>query len=895
MDEIRKQKNGANFYKVDLHLHSPADAQFKAGEVVNSEERKIDFARKYLDKVLQEKIDIIAITDHNTTSWLSIFQKLNQDGKYQQLLLFPGLEIASKEGIHLLVMFERDFNEVRINKFLDKIGLEVPFDNTGNAKPSSKTIDELYKLVDDEYCRIQADAKNYSALIIPAHVEQRLTGLLGDRKRRSYYEIENLVAVQINTHYEKLDAGKKTILEGKDPNYGNKAVAVIESSDARSLDDIGRRTSYLKFSSPTIEGLRQAFLDPESRIRHQSDCQPEKYSRIIAMKIEGGFVHGLGIHFNNSLNCIIGGKGTGKSTIQEILKYALGHKNDVDSLNKDSVKILQEVFKPGSKISLIVESMLMNRTYLVEAVYPSRPIVKDPATGKIFDGLAASNLLPQIDIYRQKEILELSKDQSAQLNLIKRFYSAEIKELEGEKDKLQSRLANNRADILKAKKLLADYESEISNLAELKQRLNKFKDSEIEKHFREKNLYEKEKEIWNELDKELDEVRDMFSDLSEREFFSAVNVTGNDLINKSLLDAVKKSVTDVETRIKEKLFEINSLLSLEKLKTIKHEWQVKYRRQEEAYNQKLRELKIEKTFSPDEYIKLEQDIRFKEKAKEALKKYKDGYQEKQTERAELLQKLNEKLSEIFRKQDQICEERINETLRGILNVKLDFMGLKDEFINFLASYKTGVHQQQLARITEHQKFTPVFFVNVVREGEASLVQNFGITEAAASQLYKKLDDDALFNLEEFEIPTKITIALNVGAKDNPNFKTTNELSVGQKCTALLSLILLENNEPLIIDQPEDDLDKSFIFSDIVTKLRREKEKRQFIIATHDANLAVLGDAEQMIVLHASDKSVSLEKCITGASIDDAKVKFEVERLLEGGKEAFNRRREKYGF
>ncbi|MFZ5518679.1 MAG: TrlF family AAA-like ATPase [Candidatus Zhuqueibacterota bacterium] len=895
MDEILKLRNGANFYKTDLHLHSPADAQFKAGEPLISEERKKVFARKFLDKVLEENIGIIAITDHNTASWFSIFQKLNLEGKYQQLIIFPGLEIATKEGIHLLVLFDRDFDEGRINKFLAKIGLETPFDGSGSPKPSSKTIDELYKLVEDEYCQNRDDAKNYNALIIPAHVEQKINGLLGNLKRPSYYDYEKLIVVQVNTHYEKLDAGVKTILEGKDPNYGNKAVAVIEASDARSLDDIGKRTSHLKLSSPTIEGLRQAFLDPESRIRHQSRYHPEKYSRIIAMKIEGGFTDGLGIHFNNSLNCIIGGKGTGKSTILEILKYALGHKNDVETLNNESDKILKEVFKPGSKVSIIVDSRLMNRQYLVEAVYPSRPIVKDPVTRKIFDGIAATNLLPQIDIYRQKEILELSKDQSAQLNLIKRFYSAEIKELEDVKNRLQSRLATNRADIQKNKKLFAEYESEISNLAELKQRLNKFKDSEIEKHFREKNIYEKEKEIWSEFEEELAEARDIFNDLSRREFFSAINLMGNDLINKTLLDEVKENVTDAESRINEKISEINSLLSLEKIKTLKDAWQDNYQRQEEAYNQKLRELKIEKTFSPDEYIKLEQDIRLKEKTKETLKKYQDQYREKQHERAALLQKLNEKRSEIFRRQDQICEERINMMLQGILKVKLDFMGLKDDFVILLASYKTGAHQQQLARITEHQNFTPDFFVNIVREGEASLMHNFGITEAAASQLYKKLDDDALFNLEEFEIPTKITISLNVGTKEKPNFKTTNDLSVGQKCTALLSLILLENNEPLIIDQPEDDLDKSFIFSDIVAKLRREKEKRQFIVATHDANLAVLGDAEQMIVLHASDKSVSLMKCITGASIDDAKVKIEVEKLLEGGKEAFNKRREKYGY
>ena len=105
---------------------------------------------------------------------------------------------------------------------------------------------------------------------------------------------------------------------------------------------------------------------------------------------------------------------------------------------------------------------------------------------------------------------------------------------------------------------------------------------------------------------------------------------------------------------------------------------------------------------------------------------------------------------------------------------------------------------------------------------------------------------------------------------------------------------MENEYPILIDQPEDDLDKSFIFEDIVKKLRSEKERRQFIIATHDANIAVLGDAEQMIVLHSDNEKIIQNKCIMN-SIDDHKIKVEVEKLLEGGKEAFNKRKNKYGF
>lgn len=128
MNEILKKKNGANFYKVDLHLHTPADFQFQRVENVNSNEKRKAFVKKYLNIVLQKELGIIAITDHNNISWLLFFQELNQAEPFKHIIIFPGLEISSREGIHLLVLFEPGYPVVNIQNFLVKVGLENPFD-----------------------------------------------------------------------------------------------------------------------------------------------------------------------------------------------------------------------------------------------------------------------------------------------------------------------------------------------------------------------------------------------------------------------------------------------------------------------------------------------------------------------------------------------------------------------------------------------------------------------------------------------------------------------------------------------------------------------------------------------------------------------------------------------
>jgi ABC-type cobalamin/Fe3+-siderophores transport system ATPase subunit len=128
-------------------------------------------------------------------------------------------------------------------------------------------------------------------------------------------------------------------------------------------------------------------------------------------------------------------------------------------------------------------------------------------------------------------------------------------------------------------------------------------------------------------------------------------------------------------------------------------------------------------------------------------------------------------------------------------------------------------------------------------------------------------------------------------------KDLSELSSGQKATALLLLLFAQGGRPLVLDQPEDDLDNRFVYEDVVTLLRAEKgvmdptRRRQIIVATHNANIPVNGDAE--LVLSLADEGGRCQ-VRTQASIDDAAVREEIRNILEGGAEAFRRRAQKYG-
>ena len=212
----------------------------------------------------------------------------------------------------------------------------------------------------------------------------------------------------------------------------------------------------------------------------------------------------------------------------------------------------------------------------------------------------------------------------------------------------------------------------------------------------------------------------------------------------------------------------------------------------------------------------------------------------------------------------------------------------------------GVGEKRLAWINDQDDFSPVKLAELIREsqkeGLASGVELYvlpGITPTVASAL-TKLTHIQILQLEELELPDIIRIELNIAHEGAENFRLLNKLSTGQQCTAILHLLLLQNRDPLIMDQPEDNLDNAFIADRIVAELRSEKIARQFIFATHNANIPVFGDAEWIGVFEAHEGQSYMPAESQGA-IDVPQVRDNAANILEGGKTAFNQRKAKYGF
>ena len=259
------------------------------------------------------------------------------------------------------------------------------------------------------------------------------------------------------------------------------------------------------------------------------------------------------------------------------------------------------------------------------------------------------------------------------------------------------------------------------------------------------------------------------------------------------------------------------------------------------------------------------------------------------------------LDEFYRLRDQRSDDlraavkKLNRKVDGKLRLNLKIGGQRKALKEFLLQVP-GLGEKKLAWIDQSgDDLTVPALVQAIRAGEAAiktLTGDWGMQNSVVEAL-ARLNRSLVLELEEIDLQDCILIELNI-AHQGEVFKPLDQLSTGQQCTAILHLLLLENDDPLIMDQPEDNLDNAFIAERIVTQLRSAKTERQFLFATHNANIPVFGDAEWIGIFSASESHAEMPSEAQG-SIDVPTIRERVAEILEGGREAFSQRKEKYGF
>jgi len=859
MDAIMGKDNGANFFKCDLHIHTPVSKCYKHSGV------KIE---EIINRAVEHGLTIIAVTDHNSDGSLPEFQAASE-GK--DLLVLPGVEITTPQGgsaqVHILAIFNNSEHK-KVDELLTKIG--IPHEKRSHPDAvADKTIPQIMTIVDE-----------LGGISLLSHV---------DAKGGIDVEMPNLTP----TKKEILSCNSLRGIEITDLNSLDRyrGHACIRSSDSHSLDEIGQRFTFIKMGNPSFEGLRQALGDYESRIQLQREEIPS-YPRIIGMKIEGGFLDNQVIHFNESLNCLIGGKGTGKSTILEFIRYAFDNLSNEEEIRKNELKHIKDVLGNG-KISLAIETNSADQ-YIIERIYDDDPqILRSKGEETDINIVQFKQNFFKVEAYSQTELLEIARNFKSQLKMIDQYIN--FNDLKSLRESLRRDLNINEGLILEKEGHISELNDEVSEIVTVREKLRGLELKGVKDILKNHLLWDEEERILvNMLDLFQKEIQKWEKLQNEHEtIISTLNLKGiENLPNQEILKKSIELLGNSGDAINANLEELTSYLdkNYNELKALVDVWNKDYRSKKEELRKFLSDLESSGAAIKDyeDYLKLEIKKKDLEDISKTIEKENEVLTHLRTERLKILDNFEINRSNIYQARLDLIKN-INIVFKGFIKIKIEKEKDASDYSNYLVNEVLSNYVIKISkadRATIAQTVHPMRLALLVEKDDfKSLAREAGIREEIAKKTIELVKSN-IYKLQIIDIEDRITVHLN-----DHSWKELSSCSDGQKCTAILSIAMFERNIPLIIDQPEDSLDNAFIYQEIVKIIRKIKNKRQLIIATHNANIPVLGDSELILVMSSNGKNGFITE---SGVIDKDRIKTHVQNILEGGKDAFERRKSKYG-
>jgi energy-coupling factor transporter ATP-binding protein EcfA2 len=886
-DEIEGKPSGARFFRADLHIHT-----FGGSHDVSDTTMTPDAVIK---TAVSENLGLIAVTDHNEI--LNVQGTINA-AKATSVVAIPGVELTTPEG-HLLVYFD-DLAE--LTSFYGKLSLAGK--GTSDSRCQTSLLECLNKIDPTKgfaiLAHVDADGGLEKKVVgNPPHKNDIIMhpALLG---------IELLTAAS-TISYANTDPEPQRQLLGKNRikalSLGEKQfLARVLFSDSHSLAALGknskgqRRLTRIKMDSPSFAGLRIALQDADARIRLEEEI-PQSYPYIMGMSLDGGFVDGHTIHFSRNLNCIIGGRGAGKSTAFEAVRC-------LSPLPSVSKLVDSEVWP--TTIHIVWVDKAGQQHVVRRRINDDPENVTLPEVGAVFP----------IESYGQNETAQTSvnaqSDPGALLKYLDQFVN--LGALQAQDEEIRSALLENQSKIEKAQTEVNRIPEYTKLLASVQQQLKALETAHATEVVALERKVAEERGIRESIEKQ---VAGIPSQIKQGSLINALIAVSNaskpaDLkVGSSEFSNIVGLTNDFQEVAKKSEAEVASSAATfsgkvrEQLAT----WKAREQQFLNSIDQKRKELQAQGIRLDLAYIKklAADETQYKANLK-SLADWETQLKDLQKARIELLSRRDKVRSLIFTARNAYST-RANKVLQNALtdlsvNVKF-FEGALSPEAEDIIQQATGWRTSQVPRCALLvEQVTAPGLLEAIRKRDTAPIMK--VTTTDGMSVFNKADAQTLldalsqpsvvFRLQRCEVDDRpritVTKKIERGGKVQFISRDFAKLSLGQQQSVLLALMLSSESEsPLIIDQPEDNLDSEFIFHSLIPVIRAAKERRQVIIVTHNANLAVLGDAEQIVALKSSsDKSM----IVAQGSIDDPKTKATVCQILEGAEEAFRRRAKMYG-
>ncbi|WP_181778880.1 TrlF family AAA-like ATPase [Pseudonocardia pini] len=933
---------GAHYYRADFQVHTPRDTNWAGARAITEEDRRA-YAEEFVSACRTRGLQAVAITDHHD---FAIFPFIREAAASEvdangvpfpvvdRLVVFPGLELTLAVPCQAILILDADFPEEKLSSVLEALAI-AETDPTAERLPPVTRLDHIQSF-EDLYSTL--DTRPWLRgryTVFPNVTDGGYKTLMRSGMHAKYKSMPCVGGYLDGTVDSKAKptSGNRRIFDGLDTNWGAKRIGLFQTSDSRSRDfkDLGKNSSWVKWAEPTAEALRQACLAQESRISHVEPALPNIFISGVHVS-NSSFLGPFDLAFNRQYNALIGGRGTGKSTILDYIRWCIGDVptgtfTDEGAPSADARRQRLISATLASVDGQVEVTFVLNGIeHIVRRSAKSGEMLLKIGAGEFarVNEIAVQALLP-IHAYSQKQLSSVAVLPEE----LTRFITAPIRQKLQDKDDATSdtanRLRQNYAALRRSRAVAGDIRRAVANeqslldqAAYLRRSLAGLSEQD-QKILSDRPIVDGSREViayWRrsatgladrvtatlgEVDRLMEQLPAPTHD-APGELLVAMERARESLIDtanqiRSVLQPAQASVAAAVSgggNVGEALVGAEAILA----ELDSHYEDVKSRSasQEQQLTQ-LAEIETRRMTAAEQLVALRQESEVlgnPESIHRELRQHLvDLYAERSgllLEQCRIMTEQSEGLlkAEVIRGQGlEQVEVRFRALASGSGIRAARFEGLFAALAaesSPLDTWETVLGElEQLTMLDESVELTTELTPTLSR---------LGLPVADQQRLRGRVTVDSWLDLALTPIEDKPVFSYRTKEQEYIEFAAA---SAGQQATALLRVLLAQTGMPLLIDQPEEDLD-SQIIEDVVTWLWESKSRRQVIVASHNANLVVNGDAELVAVCdyrRAGDQSGGRIK-LTGA-IDVAELRDEITHVMEGGERAFKLRRDKYGF
>jgi len=904
--------NGARWWKFDFHTHTPASSDYGKGP--NQTTLKARTPDQWLVDYMRAGLDCVAVTDHNTGAWIdplkAALARLGDEKPpgYRPLCLLPGMEITVQGGIHVLAILDPSQGTSDLDALRGAV--EYHDEPGGSQGVTRKSFVEVVEAIE-----------SHGGIAVPAHVDGE----------------NGLFRGTAGTLEQALDSQRLFAMElvksayTKPARYTDKKVTWTEvlGSDAHHPSGEpgqyypGSHFTWVKMGRPSIEGLRLALLDGSLSVRRSDEGEddPNEHAPLVLESVEISNAHYMGrpqpftLKLNPWLNAIIGGRGTGKSTIVEFLRLALRRERELPDDLLSEFEKYRNIYANREDTGLLTPDTQIRVIYRKNGarfrVQWSPAGDLDPIQEETEGGWhRAEGDVPQrfpVRMYSQKQIFQLAKAPLALLRIVDEASEVDHRSWRERWDHEEARFLSLRAKARELEAGLSDEPRLRGELDDVKRKLAIFEQAghaDVLKAFQKRRRQQQAVEAWEEG----------WSGTAERLRQVAAGIVPDPLDEATLhpecpedtclrkhASKARERLEGIRDTLEALASQADNVLSEWRTNKAASPWKNSVDGAAQAYEELRSKLADEGAGDPaayGEFVQRRQTIeqRLKELGERTtqvheLEKQADASLQRLLEiRRELTRSREAFLSSVLEGNPYVrirvvpygAHEAAEATFRKLLQregggFEKDIGSPNGEGL-LGALYKDGssphAFEQALGEVRQRVRDIALNRHDPRSLGDQRFAAHVG-----------KLQPEALDRLDLWFPEDSLDVQYSTSG-DGQDFRSIREGSPGQKTAALLAFLLSYGEEPLILDQPEDDLDNHLIYELIVTQLREVKRHRQVIVVTHNANIVVNGDAELVAALAARGGQTHME---CQGALQERSVRDTICGVMEGGREAFEQR------